>query len=184
MAAPAVPSTPSVSTVRALRPRGRPEGGRSSCYVALVVLLPVLSEGKNSGAAFAAAQPAEAQFFVAAAARGAAALLELLRWRVALKLWPHSCVQVVLWLRVLEHLWRDAKAAFWLRVADASRLASELRCSKSSAAFVSRSRPLARIPALRACLPRGCAQFSPFSARVLTPQSCLHTLGLVWALAG
>ena len=118
MAAPAVPSTPSVSTVRALRPRGRPEGGRSSCYVALVMLLPVLSEGKNSGAAFAAAQPAEAQFFVAAAARGAAALLELLRWRVALKLWPHSCVQVVLWLRVLEHLWRDAKAAFRLRVAE------------------------------------------------------------------
>ena len=103
-----------------------------------------LSEGKNTGAAFAAAQPAEAQFFVAAAARGAAALLELLRLRVALRLWPHSCVQVVLWLRVLEHLWRDAKAAFWLRVADASRLASELRCSKSSAAFVSRSRPLAR----------------------------------------
>ena len=116
MAAPAVPSTPSVSTVRALRPRGRPEGGRSSCYVALVMLLPVLSEGKNSGAAFAAAQPAEAQFFVAAAARGAAALE--LPPRVALKLLPHSCVQVVLWLCVIEHLWRDAKAAFRLRVAE------------------------------------------------------------------
>ena len=82
------------------------------------MLLPVLSEVKNTGAAFAAAQPAEAQFFVAAAARGAAALLELLRWRVALKLWPHSCVQVVLWLRVLEHLWRDAKATFRHRVAE------------------------------------------------------------------
>ena len=40
MAAPAVPSTPSVSIVRA---RGRPEGGRSSSYVAFVMLLPVLS---------------------------------------------------------------------------------------------------------------------------------------------
>ena len=104
MAAPTVPSTPSVSIVRALRARGRPEGGRSSSYVAFVMMLPVLSEVKNTGAAFAAAQPAEAQFFVAAAARGAAALLELLRLRVALRLWPHSCVQVVLWLRVLEHL--------------------------------------------------------------------------------
>ena len=38
-----------------------------------------LAEGKKSGAAIAAAQPAEAQFFDAAAARGAAALLEHIR---------------------------------------------------------------------------------------------------------
>ena len=64
MAAPTVPSTPSVSIVRALRARGRPEGGRSSSYVAFVMMLPVLSEVKNTGAAFAAAQPAEAQFLL------------------------------------------------------------------------------------------------------------------------
>ena len=117
MAAPTVPSTPSVSIVRALRARGRPEGGRSSSYVAFVMMLPVLS---------LRAKILELRLLPRSQPRRSSLLQQQqevrqrlnFRWRVALKLLLHSCVQVVLWLRVIEHLWRDAKASFWHRVAE------------------------------------------------------------------
>ena len=117
MAAPTVPSTPSVSIVRALRARGRPEGGRSSSYVAFVMMLPVLSLRAKilELRLLPRSQPRRSSLLQQ---QQEVRLLELLRLRVALRLWPHSCVQVVLWLRVLEHLWRDAKATFRHRVAE------------------------------------------------------------------